>query len=184
MPPVKKVSRERIIAAGVAVVRREGLAGLNARTLASELGCSTQPIFSNFASMEELKVEVIRQGMALYHQYLAQEMGSGQYPPYKAGGMGYIRFAKEEKELFKLLFMRDRSREVVGDDRDEIAELIELVQANTGANQEQAYLFHLEMWLYVHGIASMIATSYLEWDWEMISRMLSDAYQGMKGRLE
>ena len=111
-------------------------------------------------------------------------MGSGQYPPYKASGMGYIRFAKEEKELFKLLFMRDRSQEVIGDDRDEIAELIELVQANTGATQEQAYLFHLEMWLYVHGIASMSATSYLEWDWEMISRMLSDAYLGLKGRLE
>ena len=33
------------------------------------------------------------------------------YPPYKAMGMGYIRFAAEERELFRLLFMRDRSGE-------------------------------------------------------------------------
>ncbi len=30
--------------------------------------------------------------------------------------MAYIRFATEEKELFKLLFMRDRSAENINDD--------------------------------------------------------------------
>ena len=45
-----------------------------------------------------------------------------------------------------------------------------------------AYFFHLEMWVYVHGIAAMIATDYLDWDEELISRMLTDAYEGMKER--
>ena len=38
-------------------------------------------------------------------------MSAGQYPPYKASGMAYIRFAREQRELFKLLFMRDRTNE-------------------------------------------------------------------------
>ena len=40
----------------------------------------------------------------------------------------------------------------------------------------------MELWLYVHGIATMIATNYLEWDIEFIDKALTDAYQGLKNR--
>lgn len=43
-------------------------------------------------------------------------------------------------------------------------------------------MFHLEMWAYVHGIATMMATGYLELDTELVSEMMTDAYQGMKNR--
>lgn len=57
---------------------------------------------------------------------------------------------------------------------------MQLIQQNLGISEDEAYLFHLEMWLYVHGIATMIATSYLDWDDEFISRVLTDAYMGLK----
>ena len=65
----------------------------------------------------------------LYQNYLKEDMASGKYPPYKASGMAYIRFAKEEKELFRLLFMRDRSHESI-EDKEENKPLIELIQQN------------------------------------------------------
>ena len=43
-------------------------------------------------------------------------------------------------------------------------------------------IFHLETWSAVHGIAVMIATGFLELDGELISRMLSDVFQGLKKR--
>ena len=110
-------------------------------------------------------------------------MGSGEFPPYKASGMAYIRFAKEEKELFRLLFMRDRTGETLQEDRN-IDGIMELIRQNTGMDEEHARLFHIEMWIYVHGIATMCATSYLDWDKDMISRMLTDAYEGMRLRYE
>ena len=82
--------------------------------------------------------------------------------------------------LFKLLFMRDRSEEPLNQGMKEIRPLIELIQKNTGLGEQEAYLFHLEMWVYVHGIATMLATNYLEWDWTIISRMLTDSYEGLK----
>ena len=115
----------------------------------------------------------------LYQNYLKEDMAIGKYPPYKASGMAYIRFAKEEKELFRLLFMRDRSHESI-EDKEENKPLIELIQQNLGISE--AYLFHLEMWIYVHGMATMLATSYLELDEEFISRVLTDGYEGMKAR--
>lgn len=91
-------------------------------------------------------------------------------------------FARKEKELFKLLFMRDRSDEH-SDTRDEsIADIIALISRNTGLSEEEARLFHLEMWIFVHGIATMIVTNYLDWEEEYISRALTDAYEGLRTR--
>ena len=53
---------------------------------------------------------------------------------------------------------------------------------NLGIDENEAYFFYLELWLYVHGIATMIATNYLEWDIEFIDKALTDAYQGLKNR--
>lgn len=180
MPPKSKVTKGDILNAAVELAR----AGepLNARALAQRLGCSTQPVFSNYAAMEALRADVIAAAMDRYHQYLSDEMESGRHPPYKASGMGYIRFALEEKELFKLLFMRDRSGEVIGEDLEEIGPIIALIQEKTGMSFERSRLFHLEMWLYVHGIATMLATGYLPWTMEDISAMLTDAFEGLRMR--
>jgi hypothetical protein len=40
------------------------------------------------------------------------------------------------------------------------------------------------MWLFVHGIATMQATSYENWDTELISRALTDSYMGLKHRFQ
>ena len=184
MPPKSRVTKQTILAAAVELVRSEGAQALNARALARKLNCSTQPIFSNYATMDALRGEVIDAALERYHVYLKESMESGRYPPYKASGMGYIRFATEEKELFKLLFMRDRTGEVIGEDLDEIAPIIRLIQEKTGMSFERARLFHLEMWLYVHGVAAMLATNYLPWGLEDIDDMLTDAFEGLRLRFE
>ena len=184
MPPKVKITKEDIVNAATEIVRKNGEQAVNARTIADKLNCSTQPIFSNFATMEELRLAVLVKADALYNEYIGREIESGNYPAYKASGMAYIRFAKEEKELFKLLFMRDRS----GEDDSDQAEFNDQIQAivhdSTGLNGSEADLFHLEMWAYVHGIATMFATGFLNLDWDLVSRMLSDAYQGMRKQYE
>jgi len=132
--------------------------------------------------MEELRSDVMQAAEKLYRRYIEVGMKDPAYPPYKASGISYIKFAKEEKELFKLLFMRDRSQEKIKQDREDISELLHLISANTGMSMDDAYMFHMEMWIFVHGIATMIATSYVNWDKETISRMMTDAYQGIKER--
>ena len=180
MPPKVKVTRENIIDAAVAIVRRSGAQAINARTVASALNCSTQPIFSNFASMEELGMAVVEQADKICSRYIQQEVESGKYPTYKASGMAYIRFAKEETELFKLLYMRDRRGEKDPEHHELTENMNKLVQSNTGLSDNNSKLFHLEMWAYVHGIATMAATNFIELDWDLVSRMLTDAYLGMR----
>lgn len=182
MPPNFKFTREEIVRAALDLVREGGLSALTARALAAKLGSSPKPIFGLFENMEEVQREVLRAANDLYYRYLQEDMARGDYPPYKASGMGYIRFAREERELFKLLFMRDRSGESVQEDREAVRPQLDLIRRNTGLGEEEAYRFHLEMWIYVHGIAAMIATRYLDWDMDYISQALTDGYLGLKYR--
>lgn len=182
MPPKFKFQREEIIGAALDITRESGPAAVTARALAARLGCSAKPIFSLFKSMEEVQREVLAAAEELYQSYLREGMAQGRYPPYKASGMAYIRFAREERELFKLLFMRDRSREAVTEDREAVRPLLDLIQANLGIGEDDAFLLHLELWIMGHGIATMAATSYLDWDEEFISRVLTDAYLGISSR--
>lgn len=184
MPPKVKITKERIIQAGIDLVRREGEASLNARSIAAALGCSTQPIFSNYASMEELRLEVIAAAGEIGDRYIAKEISDGAYPAYKASGMGYIRFAKEERNLFQLLYMRNRGNREEAFEVRRFDQMENMVRGYVGLESERARLFHLEMWTFVHGIAAMMATGYLQLDMELVSTMLSDAYFGIKHRFE
>lgn len=181
MPPKCRFTREEIIQAALDLTAEKGVGALTARGLAQRLGSSAKPIFGLFANMEDVQQEVVKAANLRYQEYLRQDMSAGRYPPYKASGMAYIRFAREQKELFKLLFMRDRTHEEKAAG-DELEALLGLIQKNMGLSRDDAYRFHLEMWIYVHGIATMIATAYLEWDMDFISAALTDAYQGLRLR--
>ena len=182
MPPKVRIQKEEIIAAATELVREKGEDALNARNLAKALGCSTQPLFSNFENMEELRGEVIKEAADIYDVFTKDEVERGVYPAYKASGMAYIGFAKEERELFKLLFMRDRTFEDKAESEIDIKPVVSIIMQTLGVDEETAKLFHLEMWSSVHGIATMIATDYLELETELVSRMLTDVYQGLRTR--
>lgn len=182
MPPKFKFTREQIIDGALRVIRRSGLSGLTARALAAEMGSSAKPIFGLFQNMEEVQQEALRAADARYQAFLAEGMRDSRYPPYKASGIAYIRFAKEERELFKLLFMRDRTGETIAEDREAVRPLLDLIMRNMGLSEDDAFMFHIESWVYVHGIATMIATSYLDWDIAFIERSLTDIYEGLKHR--
>ena len=131
-PVHNKLTKEDIINAALETVRQNGADAINARSLASYLDCSTQPIFSNFASMDELRLAVIDKATELYNNYLTREIDEQNYPAYKASGIAYIRFAREEKELFKLAtdmsFIEDKLQENIDDfTREELDEIDEIV---------------------------------------------------------
>ncbi len=182
MPPKIRITKESITDAAVEIVRTDGEEALNARSIAAALHCSTQPVFSNFASMNELRFAVLDRAEVILRDFIRQETESGKYLPYKAGGMAYIRFAREEKNLFRLLYMRDRSTEEPRQESDLTDRMTGLVQGATGFDPQKALLFHLEMWAFVHGVATMFATGYLDLDHELVSSMLTDIYQGLTKR--
>ena len=179
MPPKPKFTKEEVITAALELVREQGEEALTARELGLRLGASARPIFTLFKSMEEVKAAVVERANGIYDAFCREEVERGRYPLYKTFGMAYVRLAAEEKNLFRLLFMRDRTGEAAG---GHDASVLSTLRAQTGITNADAERFHTEMWIFVHGIATMLATSYLEWNDEQVSGMMTDIYEGLKRR--
>ena len=77
--------------------------------------------------------------------------------------------------------MRDRTGEDLSPSID-FEESVQMIASANGVTEEKARRMHLEMWACVHGIGTMLATSFLPLEWELISDMLTDCYNGLKLR--
>ena len=106
MPPKAKFTRQEIIDAAVDIARRAPLEAVTAQELASVLGTSTRPVFTYFRTLEEVRAAVVEEAGKIYGRYV--ERGLSMNPPFKGYGMETIRFAREEPNLFRLLFLRRR----------------------------------------------------------------------------
>ena len=102
MAPKNKFTKEEMTAAALRVVRAKGIAGLTAKTMADELGTSTQPIFTGFGSMDSVRQAVYVAAMRVYDRYT--DAGLKEKIPFLGVGMQYSRFAREEPELYRFLF--------------------------------------------------------------------------------
>lgn len=165
MPPKIKTTREDILSVAMNIIRAEGWENINARDIAKDLGCSTQPIFREFRSMNELKDEARKMAWETYNDYLKNY----QLIEGKQGlsfGVAYVRFAKEEKNLFKLIFMSDNMNAEGVDDlskiKDDRTGIIDIFMKITGLSRENATKLHFNVWIAMHGLASMLATNKIE----------------------
>ena len=108
---------------GIRVVMLTGDKSVTAHAVAARLGCSTQPLFREFESMEQIKDEVARLAMGMYARHIAEGAASAPVS-YKGTGLAYIDFARREPQLFKLLFMQDRVSNPVVEIEDPSFELV------------------------------------------------------------
>lgn len=177
MPAKVRFTREDVLNAAFDPVSTQGMEVLNARAIAARLGSSTQPLFRVFTNMDEIRAEVTSMAVSKCHEYMKKQ-GDPDMPLYKRTGMGYIRFAREKPQLFRLLFMCDRSG-VDQESDDRFADILQISSEATGLDGDDAGLFHMHMWVYVHGLATMAATHYLELDDELISTLLTVHFSAM-----
>ena len=176
MPPTIRFSREAVLNAAYQLVRREGPSALNARSVAKELGGSTQPIFRLFANMDELRHAVIEHTFQFWKDALALRMQNSAFP-YLSIGMAYLLFARDEPELFKLLFMRDRVSDGSCTDYN-VNFGIPLIEDVIKVDVDTARKLYERNWLFCHGLAVSIATKYIPCMKEcQMRRMLVESMQ-------
>ncbi len=183
MPAKKQVSKEVILSAALDIARERGVDNLNVRDIARACNCSTQPVYLSFESMDDLKISLCGEIYKVYTDYLKREVESGKYPEYKAVGLAYIKFAKQEKQLFRYLFMRarnDNSDAIT--DQDFVNEVERLRKLGFCNGKEES--LHLHMWIFVHGIATMFATGFLELQWEQVENLLTEEFNAVRGYYE
>lgn len=172
MPPIKKIQKEDIINTAYEIVKKEGMEAVNARKIAKIMNCSIQPIFHNFETMEELKKVVMQKVYETYVEYMKE--GKKQEKAYKGMGMYYIKFAKDFPQFFKLLFMSESKLSatnfIIEDDAGN--EVIKSGMELTGFSYEEQKKFHLKVWIFTHGLATLVATKTCDLSEEEIDELL------------
>ena len=177
MPPKAKFIKEEIIKAAFEIVSADGMQALTARSLGQKLKSSARPIFTVFKSMNEVQCELLCQTKTLYNSYISE--GLQEKPAFKGVGKAYIRFAKEQPELFRLLFMSEQNE--VPDVNSVLflldynnEKILKSIEEGYGLSSELSKKLYLHLWIYSHGIAVLLATNVCVFSEDEISSMLSE----------
>lgn len=176
MPPTVRFTRDAVLHAACQLMRREGMEALNARAIAKELGGSTQPIFRLFTNMEDLHRELILYVARQFQAHAEEDMAQSD-SPYIQLCTTYLLYGRDEPELFKLLFMRDRVSEGQYSDQTNFDLVFNIIKKETPLDDETALRFFERTWLFIHGLAVCIATKYIPCqDERYLISMVKEAY--------
>ena len=180
MPPKPKITKDMVIDAAFEVARKTGAENINARTVAKQLKCSTQPVMYHFATIEELKKAAYAKADSYHSEYL-MNLESQQGGVMLGIGLHYIRFAIEEPHLFRFLFQSNfftgtTLLEMI--DAEELAPVLSAMQGAVGGSMDQVKEIFITVFLFAHGYASIIANNSLEYDETLIKSHLERAYRG------
>ena len=176
MPPTVRFTRDAVLHAACQLMPREGMEALNARAIAKELGGSTQPIFRLFTNMEDLHRELILYVARQFQAHAEADMAQSD-SPYIQLCTTYLLYGRDEPELFKLLFMRDRFSEGQYSDQTNFDLVFNIIKKETPLDDETALRFFERTWLFIHGLAVCIATKYIPCqDERYLISMVKEAY--------
>ncbi|MBQ9484417.1 MAG: TetR/AcrR family transcriptional regulator [Ruminiclostridium sp.] len=175
----QKVTRDMIVETGFSIIREEGEAALSVRSVAAKLGCSTQPVMYWYKSVGEMKAAIIERANAFHTEFLTK----GGYDDVLIGiGMNYIRFAAEEKNLFRFLVMSDNAdgggiAELMAPDASE--DLLKPLEWKYGLTSEQSRDVFEALFSCFHGYAALIAYNAAAYDALHLKKQLVHIYRGV-----
>ena len=181
MPTKIRISKDMILDAAFEIVRQDGMEKLSNRELANKLNCSIRPIYYQFENVEEMQKELYLKIEQYFYKFILDNMVE-EIPKYKQVGINYIKFAKKEKKLFQTLFMTDVGLTPdafvlkAGEDYKEIEKLIKI---SANIKEEDIRDFHTKMWIFCHGIATLVANDTIKLTDNQIQDLLSYEFQAL-----
>ncbi len=172
--------KSMVLDAAFEILREKGWRSVTAREIAKRLGSSTMPIYSHMKSLDDVGRELQRRAAGLLEDYQKREYSGEKLLNIS---IGYVAFARDEKQLFRYLFLdypEKGEEDSQIDMRETFAQRFELQE------QEMSMLMQMDAkaqenlmrntHIYTHGLAMMVNGGVLEpWSDERIQRCLMDA---------
>lgn len=147
MPYPAKTSAEQILAAAVALLERDGLAGLSLRALAAELKLTVNALYRYYPSRDALLAAMATQAAG----WLLAELEA--HMDFAALAQAYLRFAQGRPALYELYMTCDG---LSAEQQAVYAQLWRLVVARleplAGARSPEAAV---TFWAYLHGLVGL-----------------------------
>ena len=174
-----QITKEIILETALRMLIRDGHTSINVKTLAAEIGCSTQPIVWHFENMNGF--------WAAFFEYCTAYAKS-QFTVWKDDlddmlaetARSYITIACNMPHLFRYVFI-DNKEDCKNSDvvkkmqLDNTGKIIQLLCREKKLSEEQAASFLMNYEFYIHGIASYTASGFCHYPEEEIVAMANRA---------
>lgn len=181
MPTTIRITKEMILNAAFDITRNEGIEKLSNLEIAKKMNCSIRPIYYQFKNSEELYKELYNKINSYFYDFIMKNIVD-DIPHYKQIGINYIKFAQEETNLFKVLFMspaRNLPNTFVETDKTGFAGVVAAIKLSTHLSDKDIKSFHTKMWIFVHGIATLTVSKSVKFTEEQIRDLLSQEFQAL-----
>lgn len=181
LPTTTKITKEMILNTAFEIAREKGFEKISNRELAKKMNCSIRPIYYQFKNVEELNKELYKKIERYFYEFLIDNMIK-DVPLYKQIGINYIKFAIAENNLFKFLFMteiKDEPSAFITTDEKGFEEVVKAIKISTKLSDKDIKSFHIKMWIFAHGIATLSATKSVKFTDEQIQDLLSQEFQAL-----
>ncbi len=174
-----EIQKEKILAAGLDMLIRDGWPSINIKTLAREIGCSTQPIAWQFGSMENFRKELAAYALSYANEKM-KPRGDNPLRTFLKIGCTYLDMAFDQPNLVKFLqvgYAGSRSSDGIGYifNEEKSKALEKGLSMLLGITEEQAREFVVTAVIFTQGLTSMILSGAVDCQREKAYRMIQDA---------
>ena len=174
-----QITKEIILEAALQMLIRDGYGAITVKTLATEIGCSTQPIVWHFENMSGFRKAFLDYCIDYAKSRFTVWSGSLD-DMLTETARGYITIACHMPKLFRFVFV-DNKDECKNSDvvqklqLDNTEKIIHLLCEEKGLKAPQAVSFLMNYEFYIHGIASYTASGFVNYPEEEIIAMANRA---------
>ena len=165
--------RAALINAGLAALEQQDTAELSLRAIARDVGVSANAAYRHFADKDALLSALAAEGFRRFAQHQGQAMlgHADQKEARLASGQAYVRFARDNPALFRLMFGRMVSQHIhaateTTNAQEELQQmglfafqgLLHAAAQESGAppESERALLLAIARWSLVHGLSHLM----------------------------
>lgn len=172
------ITKELLLDNAFEIMRQEGLEEVTARKLAAKAGCSTQPIFRVYNTMDEMYDELFTMAIVYFADFYAGYPSTSTVP-FVNLGLAYINFAAKEPKLFSVLFLQEKRGDatlfgILNGKTNALHN--ELSKAKNSGAKDPSDVF-MKMWIFIHGAAAMMITGDYDLSLDQTRTLLEESYK-------
>ena len=184
MPPAVKISKEDLLSCAYRIAEADGIGAVTSRSVARLAGCSIQPVFSHFPTMEDLRQETFSYAC---QRFMEEVLAFRDKPDFPALVTQWtLDLARHRPNLYKLLYLSDGfSKGSMTDmmmDFESNREMVSSLSAACGLSEQDCQAILVRSCLLLSGICTMICINHMEISDQEALTMVSETVEDMINR--
>lgn len=186
MPPKQKIAIETLLEHAFKIAEEQGIDAVTSRSVAKSVGCSVQPVFSHFPTMEELRQATFDYAC---NKFVQEILAFEKLPDFLARTTKWVLdLARNKPNLYHMLYLSNNLK------GNNLLDVMMNFENNKKMIEKMVEIYQIELddckdillrsFLFLMGIGTMICVNHMHFSDEQVTTMMkqtvADMVQGVK----